>query len=146
MVHSDPIIHIISPPGREDLADAANAERASQFEAWDMLSGRVAEPELGGHPKYLDIVGVNYYHSNQWEYLTNDRLHWHLKGCRRAPSGTSWRRSICVTKVLCSSRKRAMSGSGGDIGSRRLLKRYAARGKVECPSLRRCHMSVPDHR
>lgn len=84
MIQIDPIIHIISPPGREDLADAAKAERASQFEAWDMLSGR-AEPHLGGAPKYLDILGVNYYHSNQWEHLTDNRLHWHLKDRRRAP-------------------------------------------------------------
>jgi hypothetical protein len=30
-----------------------------------MLAGRVA-PELGGHAKYLDILGVNYYWDNQW--------------------------------------------------------------------------------
>jgi beta-glucosidase/6-phospho-beta-glucosidase/beta-galactosidase len=39
-----------------------------------MLSG-VVKPELGGHPRYLDIIGVNYYHANQWEY-PNDRLRW----------------------------------------------------------------------
>jgi UDP-galactopyranose mutase len=84
IVNVDPIIHIIAPPDRPDLADAARAQRASQFEAWDMLGG-YASPELGGDPKYLDIIGVNYYHSNQWEYLTNDRLHWHLKDPRRMP-------------------------------------------------------------
>jgi len=81
-VHVDPIIHIIAPPDRPDLAGAAAAARASMFEAWDMLSGRTA-PELGGDPKYLDVIGVNYYHSNQWEYLSNDRLHWHLNDPRR---------------------------------------------------------------
>jgi len=30
-----------------------------------MLSGRL-EPELGGRPEILDIVGVNYYADNQW--------------------------------------------------------------------------------
>jgi UDP-galactopyranose mutase len=39
-----------------------------------MLSG-VVKPELGGHPRYLDIIGVNYYHANQWEY-PDDRLRW----------------------------------------------------------------------
>jgi UDP-galactopyranose mutase len=34
----------------------------SQFEVWDMLSGRL-EPELGGHPRYLDVVGVHHHHS-----------------------------------------------------------------------------------
>ncbi len=84
IVNVDPIIHIIAPPDRPDLAPAANAQRASQFEAWDMIGG-YASPELGGDPKYLDIIGVNYYHSNQWEYLTNDRLHWHLGDPRRMP-------------------------------------------------------------
>ena len=32
-----------------------------------MLSGR-AEPQLGGAPKYLDVMGLNFYHSNQWEH------------------------------------------------------------------------------
>jgi hypothetical protein len=35
-----------------------------------MLCGRL-EPELGGSPKYLDIVGVNFYHVNQWEHATS---------------------------------------------------------------------------
>jgi beta-glucosidase/6-phospho-beta-glucosidase/beta-galactosidase len=39
----------------------------SQHEALDMLSGRL-EPQLGGHQKYLDIIGVNYYLHNQWFY------------------------------------------------------------------------------
>jgi hypothetical protein len=30
-----------------------------------MVSGMMA-PELGGRPEYLDIVGVNFYPSNQW--------------------------------------------------------------------------------
>jgi glycosyltransferase involved in cell wall biosynthesis len=23
-------------------------------------------PQIGGHPKYLDVLGINYYHNNQW--------------------------------------------------------------------------------
>lgn len=84
IVHVDPIIHIIAPPGRPDLEAAARAQRNSMYEAWDMIRGSVA-PELGGDPKYLDLIGVNYYHSNQWEYLSNDRLHWHLHDPRRMP-------------------------------------------------------------
>jgi hypothetical protein len=40
-----------------------------KFQAWDMLSG-VINPELGGHPKYLDILGCNYYYYNQ-EWITS---------------------------------------------------------------------------
>ncbi len=39
-----------------------------------MLAGAM-EPQLGGHPRYLDVVGVNYYHANQWEH-PDQRLRW----------------------------------------------------------------------
>ena len=59
----DPIIHI-HPRRRED-APAVAAYNECQWEAWDMLSGRLA-PELGGHPGAFDVMGVNYYWNNQW--------------------------------------------------------------------------------
>jgi beta-glucosidase/6-phospho-beta-glucosidase/beta-galactosidase len=74
MLHVDPLIHVIPPLGRPDLARAAADQRARQFEAWDMLAGGL-EPSLGGHPRYLDIIGVNFYHANQWEY-PDQRLRW----------------------------------------------------------------------
>ena len=43
-----------------------------------MLAG-TAHADLGGSPRYLDIMGLNYYHSNQWEYPGEgefDRLRW----------------------------------------------------------------------
>ncbi|MEG1327155.1 MAG: amine oxidase, partial [Janthinobacterium sp.] len=80
----DPLIHVIAPPGRTDWVGQAAAWRASQFEAWDMLCGRQA-PELGGAPRYLDLIGLNYYHSNQWESGSNLRLWWHLGEPRRMP-------------------------------------------------------------
>lgn len=73
-VHIDPTIHVVCPRDRPELADAAQAQHDAQFGAWDMLSGK-AEPELGGHVKYLDVVGVNYYHSNQFEH-PDVRLRW----------------------------------------------------------------------
>ena len=75
IVHVDPVINVVPPPGATpEIAAAAAAQRASQFEAWDMLAG-VRDPELGGHPRYLDVMGLNYYHSNQWEY-PETRLRW----------------------------------------------------------------------
>jgi len=82
IVHIDPLIHVIAPPDRPDLEEAARTERNSMFEAWDMLRGSRDE-DLGGDAKYLDIIGVNYYHSNQWEFLTDNRLYWHQKDPRR---------------------------------------------------------------
>ncbi|MFO1434603.1 MAG: hypothetical protein U1F76_31735 [Candidatus Competibacteraceae bacterium] len=84
IIHPDPVIHIIAPSERPDLAEAAELARLGQFQAWDMLRGSL-EPQLGGAPHYLDIMGINYYHSNQWEFYTDRRLHWHLHDPRRIP-------------------------------------------------------------
>jgi len=70
----EPVIHVMAPRDRPDLVERAAAQRAGQFEAWDMIIGQM-EPELGGQPKYLDIMGLNYYHSNQWEH-PDLRLRW----------------------------------------------------------------------
>jgi len=74
IVHVDPVIHVVPPHDRPELAAMADQQNASQYEAWDMLAG-VRDAELGGHPRYLDIMGANFYHSNQWEF-PNTRLRW----------------------------------------------------------------------
>jgi len=66
-IHVDPIIHVIASPKHPEEALAAEAYRRSQFQSWDMLGGRVW-PELGGHERYLDVIGVNFYPHNQWFY------------------------------------------------------------------------------
>jgi hypothetical protein len=72
-VHVDPIIHVVPSPNHPEEAAAAEAYRLSQFQAWDMLAGRLW-PELGGQERYLDIIGVNFYRHNQWVYnLSNFR-------------------------------------------------------------------------
>jgi hypothetical protein len=43
------------------------------MQVWDMLA------ELG----VLDLIGVNHYHSGQWEVCTEERLHWHERDPRR---------------------------------------------------------------
>jgi hypothetical protein len=69
--HVEPLIHVIASPKHPDEKGAAEAYRQSQFQAWDMLGGRVW-PELGGHEKYLDLLGVNFYPHNQWFYNLRD--------------------------------------------------------------------------
>ncbi|MFN7143443.1 MAG: beta-glucosidase, partial [Myxococcota bacterium] len=64
-VHVDPIIHVAADPGRPQDAEAAEWHRQLMYESWDMLSGR-KDPELGGTPGHLDVVGANYYWDNQW--------------------------------------------------------------------------------
>ena len=62
----DPMINVLPlDPNDVEQSRAAEAYRTSQFEAWDMLSGRM-KPHLGGQQKYLDIIGGNYYVHNQW--------------------------------------------------------------------------------
>ncbi|HJU21949.1 MAG TPA: NAD(P)-binding protein [Casimicrobiaceae bacterium] len=84
MLHIDPLIHIVAPDDAPFLAAEAARAREYQFQAWDMLTGRLS-PELGGAPRYVDWIGVNYYHGNQFEIGTDRRLHWHLRDPRRIP-------------------------------------------------------------
>ena len=77
IVTVEPLIHVVPPQGAPDVGGAAAAYRNSQFEACDMLSGRIA-PELGGAPEYLDILGVNFYHDNQWEHPGGRKIAWHI--------------------------------------------------------------------
>jgi len=65
IVHVDPVINIIPDPQRPNDLPEAEGYRLAQYQAWDMLAGRIW-PQVGGHPKYLDIIGVNYYPNNQW--------------------------------------------------------------------------------
>jgi beta-glucosidase/6-phospho-beta-glucosidase/beta-galactosidase len=71
MVHIDPLIWVVPPPHRPDLADEAEHETYEDtFFAWDVLAG-LRHPELGGSPEVLDIVGVNCYSFGQMEYREN---------------------------------------------------------------------------
>ena len=83
-LHCDPIIHLVAPDESPESLAATAGHYNSQYQTWDMLSGR-AEPELGGAPRYLDLIGANYYHDNQWESGSNARLWWHLGDPRRVP-------------------------------------------------------------
>ena len=65
-MHGDPLIHVTAPNDSiPEVLESARGQSDAAFEAWDMLSGRT-EPQLGGSPQLLDIVGINYYHDNQW--------------------------------------------------------------------------------
>ncbi|MDB5478529.1 MAG: beta-galactosidase [Alphaproteobacteria bacterium] len=85
-IHVDPLLSIMHPRGIEHHLDEAKVFHDTQYEAWDMLAG-MAQPELGGHPKYLDIIGVNFYHINQWEHPVGNVLCWATR-----PRDDRWRR------------------------------------------------------
>ncbi len=66
-VNVDPLCRVVCPRNRPDLApQAQDFNERLVFQSWDMLCGRLL-PELGGSPDHLDIVGINYYWTNQWE-------------------------------------------------------------------------------
>ena len=71
-ITAEPLINVLPRIGRPRDKGAAEAYRQSQYEAFDMLIGE-AWPGLGGEPKYLDMIGLNYYSNNQW-FLRGERV------------------------------------------------------------------------
>ena len=67
IIHTDPVIHILPDATRPYEADIAAGYDRAQYQAWDLLGGRL-HPEIGGDPRYLDVIGVNFYPNNQWYY------------------------------------------------------------------------------
>ena len=73
MVNADPLCRVVPPlDHRDPHAHADDFNRRAVFESWDMLCGRL-RPELGGSRRHLDIIGVNYYWTNQWEIGHEER-------------------------------------------------------------------------
>ncbi|HEX8525747.1 hypothetical protein [Allosphingosinicella sp.] len=68
MVHIDPLIWVVPPRDRPDLAEAARIESYDDaYIAWDVIGG-LRHPELGGSLEILDIIGFNNYSFGQMEY------------------------------------------------------------------------------
>jgi hypothetical protein len=132
MVHTDPIIRAVAPPHRPDLIQAAQDKHESQFQAWDMLAGWL-EPQLGGDPRYLDILGFNYYPHNQWEidgitltrrdprwldlhellataYARYRRPFFIAETCGRGPTRGPWLEYIAAQSVLAMERGLPLQG------------------------------------
>ncbi len=83
-LHIDPVIHVVPTEDTPDQRALAEQVASYQWQAFDMLAGR-QDPELGGHPAALDWIGLNHYHSSQWEVPSEKRLAWHLGDPRRRP-------------------------------------------------------------
>ena len=80
-LHVEPLVHVAAPHGRPDLRHAAETFNGYQWQAWDMLLGRLA-PELGGSARAVDLIGVNHYHDAQWEF-GGGALDWRARDPRR---------------------------------------------------------------
>ncbi len=73
---TEPLINVVPPlpPTDTGVAEAAR-QHENQYQATDMLTGRLC-PELGGSPDLLDVVGLNFYHNNQWVFDFRSYLPW----------------------------------------------------------------------
>jgi hypothetical protein len=68
IVNVDPLCRVVSRgEGPKDQQEVDHFNDSVVFESWDMIGGRLL-PELGGSPAHLDIIGINYYWTNQWEW------------------------------------------------------------------------------
>ncbi|MBV8570401.1 MAG: beta-glucosidase [Acidobacteriaceae bacterium] len=110
LISPEPVIHIVGNP--EIPGDDVEAEkyRLAQYQAWDMLSGRL-HPELGGKPEYLDILGANFYERNEWVHNT-------LKPLERSDS--RYRPLHCILEEVWQRYRRPMfvSETGTEDGAR----------------------------
>jgi hypothetical protein len=61
----EPVINIVRDERHPRTWARVEADNLLQYQAWDMLAGAIW-PSLGGDPRYLDIVGVNFYPDNQF--------------------------------------------------------------------------------
>lgn len=62
----EPLIRV-HPQRGQKTCDAITGFNEAQFQAMDMVTGRMC-PELGGRPEYMDLAGFNFYYNNQWEH------------------------------------------------------------------------------
>jgi beta-glucosidase/6-phospho-beta-glucosidase/beta-galactosidase len=65
IIWAEPLIHIAPHDRRRQTVRGAERNLQGMYEAYDWITGR-AEPELGGDPSLVDVVGWNFYPHNQW--------------------------------------------------------------------------------
>lgn len=71
-VLTDPLVNVAAHAGNAASQQEASRQHEAQYQAWDMLSGRL-NPELGGNMSLIDIIGLTYYPDNQW-FVSGDPL------------------------------------------------------------------------
>ena len=67
IIWAEPLIHVAPHDRRRRTISDARQNLQGMYEAYDWIMGR-AEPELGGDPSLVDVVGWNFYPHNQWYY------------------------------------------------------------------------------
>jgi hypothetical protein len=64
-LHPEPVINIVADLESPKTWRRVESDNLLQYQAWSMLVGD-EWASLGGHPRYLDVVGVNFYPDNQF--------------------------------------------------------------------------------
>ncbi len=73
---TEPLVNMVPPlNATEEQLEQARRIHENQFQVLEILCGNIC-PELNGRPHYLDILGFNFYHNNQWIIHTHDFLPW----------------------------------------------------------------------
>ncbi|HEY0868511.1 MAG TPA: hypothetical protein VGE01_14095 [Fimbriimonas sp.] len=105
MVNVDPLCRVATPTDHPELEDEVRYFNENVvYEGWDMLAGRFM-PELGGSPQHLDIIGANYYWTNQWEHgrpgsiVDEDDPRWVPLSRLLADLHTRYRQEIVLTET-----------------------------------------------
>jgi hypothetical protein len=101
-IQVEPLIHVAGHPDMPETSAGAEEHRQSQFEAFDMIAGRL-HPELGGSEAHLDIIGINYYPENQLVRggMTIPLGHWLYRPLRQllAEVGARYGRPLLVSET-----------------------------------------------
>jgi hypothetical protein len=98
----EPAIRIAKPPAHRKMWARVESDNLLQYQAWDMLAGRVW-PSLGGAEKYLDIIGVNYYPDNQFtpqgDVITHDDVRYEPFGAMLMKIWHRYQRPMIISET-----------------------------------------------
>ena len=145
LVFPEPLIHTVPPRG-SDVAAAGARQAREPVRGLGHARWAAPQPELGGDPKYLDIIGLNYYAANQWEVPGGAQAalgrpaRATSAGCR---STCCWRRSTGATAGPLFIAETSHYGAGraawirevaGEVSQAREQRRAAGRRSASTPS------------
>jgi beta-glucosidase/6-phospho-beta-glucosidase/beta-galactosidase len=65
IIWAEPLIHIAPHDRRRQTIRGAERNLQGMYEAYDWIMG-MSQPELGGDPSLVDVIGWNFYPHNQW--------------------------------------------------------------------------------
>ncbi|MGY3052585.1 beta-glucosidase/6-phospho-beta-glucosidase/beta-galactosidase [Pedobacter sp. UYEF25] len=76
ILSTEPLVNIVAPHfAEEEMMYKAASDHQLQYQSNDILCGRIC-PELGGKEEYLDLLGLNYYYTNQYTCCDYEIIPW----------------------------------------------------------------------